>query len=222
MSDPAKKPSKRATYKDVLDSPEHLVAEIINGDLRLSPRPGVPHTVTASSLAALLTGPFQFGTNGPGGWLILAEPELHFADDVVVPDLAGWRIERLPQIHVEVESHEAFLTIAPDWVCEVLSRRTAVDDRLEKLPIYAAAGVGHTWLVDAAKRSLEVFRLHEGNWLIVGTYQGNQQVRAEPFDAIELDLGTIWGYLPPPKSRSSRASEANPDYQYESDFERTT
>jgi Uma2 family endonuclease len=217
VSDPAK---KRATYQDVLDAPDHLIAEIINGDLRLSPRPGAPHTVAQSGLGALLAGPMQFGTNGgPGGWMILFEPELHLGEDIVVPDVAGWRVERMPQIHDDLALHDAYFTIAPDWVCEVLSRRTAVDDRLEKLPIYAAAQVGHAWLVDAAKRSLEVFRLHADTWLVAGVYTGNQTVRAEPFDAIELDLSALWSYLPRPKSRSSRASEANPDYQFEYAFE---
>jgi len=212
MSDPAK---KRATYQDVLDAPEHLVAEIINGELRLSPRPGAPHASAASSLIIELGPPFQKGTNGPGGWVIVIEPELHLGEEIVVPDLAGWRCDRMPAV-----PDAAFFGVPPDWVCEALSRSTETTDRIEKLPIYAAAGVRHAWLIDAAKRSLEVFRLHEGMWLIVAMYQGNQKVRAEPFDAIELDLAAIWAYLPPPKSRSSRASEANPDYQYEYEFER--
>src|SRR5262245_58841510 len=150
MADPAK---RRATYQDVLDAPEHMVAEIIDGDLRLSPRPGGPHTVAASMLGYLLGPPFYLGSGGPGGWIILVEPELHLGDDIVVPDLAGWRIERMP-----IVPDAAFFTLAPDWVCEVLSRSTAVNDRAEKLPIYAASGVGHVWLINPIQHTLEVFR----------------------------------------------------------------
>ncbi|HEY5927467.1 MAG TPA: Uma2 family endonuclease [Kofleriaceae bacterium] len=217
MSDPVK---KRATYQDVRDAHEHTVAEIVDGELRVSPRPGAPHTSAASSLMIELGGPFQKGTNGPGGWIILVEPELHLGEDVLVPDVAGWRVERMPTV-----PEGAYFALPPDWVCEVLSLRTAVDDRLEKLPIYAAAGVRHAWLIDAANRSLEVFRLHEGHWLVVGTYRGSQRVRAEPFDAIELDLGAIWAYLPSP-GRGSRASEPGADYAFafelEYELERST
>jgi Uma2 family endonuclease len=160
-----------------------------------------------------LGGPFRKGWNGPGGWVILVEPELHLSDHVVVPDLAGWRRERMPNV-----PDLPYFNVAPDWVCEALSPRTAFDDRLEKLPIYAAAGIAHAWLIDAAKRTLEVFRLHEGMWLVVGAYQGNRKVRAEPFDAIELDLAAIWEDLPPP--RGTRASESGPAYPYEFEFER--
>ncbi|MBS1118521.1 MAG: hypothetical protein H6Q90_749 [Deltaproteobacteria bacterium] len=197
MADPAK---RRATYQDVLDAPEHLNAEIINGELRLSPRPGGPHTATASALGCLLGSPFQFGNGGPGGWLILDEPELHLAEDIVIPDLAGWRRERMP-----IAPTGSCFELAPDWACEVLSRSTAVNDRAEKLPIYAAAGVPHVWLVDPLQRTVEILRLHGGNWLIVDVYAGSARIRAEPFEAVELDLSQLWAYsaAPPPGSRAS-------------------
>ena len=203
MADPAK---RRATYQDVLDAPAHVNAEIINGELRLSPRPGGPHTASASSLGYLLGPPFQFGSGGPGGWLILAEPELHLADDIVVPDLAGWRRDRMA-----VAPAGSFFTITPDWACEVLSRSTAVNDRAEKLPIYAREGIRHVWLVDARARTLEVLRLHAGHWLIAGVHHGDARVRAEPFEAIELDLSQLWAYsaAPPP---GSRAAESGIEY----------
>jgi len=200
MADPAK---RRATYQDVLDAPEHQVAEIIGGDLRLSPRPGGPHTRSTSALGYLLGPPFDFGSGGPGGWIILDEPELHLGADIVVPDLAGWRRERMPEV-----TGGAYFTLAPDWICEALSRSTAVMDRAEKLPIYAAAGVRHVWLVDAVTRTLEVMRLHEGKWLLLDVHHGDQRVRAEPFDAIELDLSRLWANVAPPPTRASEpASE---------------
>jgi len=203
MSDPAK---RRATYQDVLDAPEHLVAEIIGGELRLSPRPGGPHTVATSRLGYLLGPPFDLGSGGPGGWIILDEPELHLGDDIVVPDLAGWRRERLT-----VVPGGAFFTLAPDWICEALSPSTAVHDRSEKLPIYATAGVRHLWLVDARQRSLEVLRLHDGKWLIVDVHRGDVRVRAEPFDEIELDLAALWRDAAP-LPWGTRASEYGTEY----------
>jgi Uma2 family endonuclease len=197
---------KRATYQDVLDAPEHVVAEILNGVLYLSPRPGARHTRATSTLGGELCGPFDRGRGGPGGWFILDEPELHTGEDIVVPDLAGWRRERMPVI-----PDAAYFTLAPDWVCEALSPSTAKLDRALKLPCYAAFGVQYLWLVDARQRMLEVMRLHEGKWLVLGVHQDDQRVRAEPFEAIELDLALLWEGVPP---LPTRASEGALEYTY--------
>jgi Uma2 family endonuclease len=204
MSEGAK---QRATYQEVLDAPEHMVAEIIDGELHLSPRPGGPHTSAASRLGHLLGPPFDLGRGGPGGWLILDEPELHLGPDVVVPDLAGWRRERLPLV-----PHEAFFTLAPDWVCEVLSRSTAAIDRAGKLPIYARAGVRHAWLMDAVQRTLELLRAPDGAWLIAAVHRGDARVRVEPFEAIEIDLAVLWAAIAPPPPRGTRAAEEAAEY----------
>jgi Uma2 family endonuclease len=206
MADPAK---RRATYQDVLDAPDNLVAEIVGGELRLSPRPGGPHTGAAARLITLLAPPFDLGSGGPGGWIILLEPELHLGDDIVVPDLAGWRRDRLSAV-----PNDAFFTLRPDWVCELLSRRTAVHDRAEKLPIYASAEVPNVWLVDPVQRTLEVFRRQGDTWLVVAVHRGDVRVRAEPFHAIELDLGLLWANLAPPPLRGTRASESATEYEY--------
>ncbi len=134
---------KRATYEDVLNAPENKVAEILDGELFLSPRPAPRHAVAAVGCSGALGRPFDDGVGGPGGWWILDEPELHFGEQVVVPDLAGWRRERLPAM-----PDEAFFSLAPDWVCEVLSPSTERIDRGRKLRIYAEAGVAHAWLVN--------------------------------------------------------------------------
>lgn len=199
MAEPAR---RRATYQDVLDAPEHKVAEIINGELRLSPRPRAGHQSVSSSLGAELMSPFGRGRGGPGGWLFLDEPELHFGDDIVVPDIAGWRRERLPV----VDGDAAYLTLAPDWLCEVLSPSTETWDRADKLPVYATAGVGHIWLINPRQRTLEVLRLHEGKWLTLAVHRDDQRVRAEPFDAIELDLAMLWADLLPPLRASEGAA----------------
>lgn len=184
MGDPAE---RRATYDELLRVPAHLVAEIVAGVLHTSPRPAARHALSSSILGSDLINPFGRGRGGPGGWHILNEPELHLGADVLVPDMAGWRRERMP----EVPDVAAF-TIAPDWVCEVLSPSTARLDRAEKLPVYAREGVTHVWLVDPVLKTLEVLRREAGSWLLVKVWSGDVAVRAEPFDAIELDLSALW------------------------------
>jgi Uma2 family endonuclease len=182
-------PGRRATYADLEQVPGHKVAEILDGVLIVNPRPASPHAAAASSLGEELGPPFKRGRGGPGGWVLLDEPELHLGPDpdVVVPDLAGWRRERMPEM-----PHAAFFTLAPDWICEVLSPSTEAVDRTTKLPIYAREEVRHAWLVDPLVRTLEVLRLEARAWRIVATWRDDARVRAEPFDAIELDLAVLW------------------------------
>ncbi|MEJ7599335.1 MAG: Uma2 family endonuclease [Kofleriaceae bacterium] len=205
MYDPTK---RNATYQDVLDAPDHLTAELLDGDLYLSPRPGGPHASVASTLGYLLGPPFQLGAGGPGGWIILAEPAPHLRPETrrVAPHLAGWRRVRMPEV-----TGTAYFTIVPDWICEVLSPSNAIHDRSKKLPLYAASGVAHLWLVDPLQRSVEVMRLHEGKWLLLDVHQGDGRVRAEPFDMIELDLALLWAVLPKPQP--TRASEIAAEYR---------
>jgi Uma2 family endonuclease len=184
MGNPAK---RGATYEDLLAVPEHLIAEILDGELVTQPRPASLHARAASSLGGELYGPFDRGRGGPGGWVILDEPELHLHGNVLVPDLAGWRREHMPSV-----PDAAAFEIAPDWVCEVLSPGTAARDRSRKLPIYAAEKVAHIWLVDPIVQTLEVFRLDATGWRLVGTWEGAAVVRAEPFEAIELELAALW------------------------------
>jgi len=185
MAAPAK---RRATYQDVIEAPEHMIAELIDGELLLHPRPALPHAAASSALGEELGPPFKRGRGGPGGWIIVDEPELHFEDNVLVPDLAGWRRERMPLIPTD----KPYLELMPDWVCEVASPGTGKIDRRHKLPLYARAEVSHVWLVDPLQRTLEVLRRHGPQWLIVGTWADDERVRAEPFDAIELELGILW------------------------------
>jgi Uma2 family endonuclease len=193
---------RRATYQDLVAAPEHKVAEIIDGELFLSPRPAPRHALAAAALGEELGPPFKRGRGGPGGWMILDEPELHLGEDVLVPDLAGWRTERLPAI-----PSEPYFTLEPDWICEVLSPSTERLDRTRKLALHARAGVRHAWLIHPVHRSLEVLRLHEGSWLLVAVHRDDQRVRAEPFDAIELDLAILWAGAPPVDEGPWRASE---------------
>jgi Uma2 family endonuclease len=182
-----------ATYEDLLRVPDHFVAEIVDGDLYATPRPSPRHSSASSGLGGALHGPFDRGRGGPGGWRVLDELELHLGPDVLVPDIAAWRRERLPRI-----PDEAFMSLAPDWVCEVLSPSTAALDRVRKLAVYAREGVAHAWLVDPIARTLEVLKLDAPRWSIIATHEGRDVIRAQPFDAIELDLTLLWDDPPPP------------------------
>ena len=179
---------KNATYDDLREVPDRFVAEMFDGDLYAFPRPALPHSRAASVLGAALMGPFDQGRNGPGGWLFLDEPELHFGNDVLVPDLAAWRRTRLPAL-----SADAYLTLPPDWVCEVLSPSTEKLDRGKKLRVYARERVAYVWLIDPSQQALEVLALDErGEWAKRGAFEGRVNVRAAPFDAVELELGALW------------------------------
>jgi Uma2 family endonuclease len=183
-------PRRRATYDDLVRVPEHMVAEIIDGELVVSPRPASPHARAASVLGADLNGAFDRppgDPKGPGGWWILFEPELHLDGDVVVPDVVGWRRDRMP-----VMPNTPAFQDAPDWICEVVSISTATVDRGRKMRIYARAGVHHLWIVDPILRTLEVYELAADRWVVAGAYGGTEPVRAAPFDVIELDVARWW------------------------------
>ena len=184
MAEPAR---RRATYSDLLAVPAHRVAEILKGELHTSPRPSPSHARAASSLGGELYGPFDRGRGGPGGWVILIEPELHLQADVLVPDIAGWRRERMPSL----PDSSAF-ELSPDWVCEVLSPSTASVDRTEKLPIYARERVTHVWLVDPLLQTLEVLRLDGVGYRIVGAWRAEAVVQVEPFEALPIRLTDLW------------------------------
>lgn len=194
MGLPAMKP-RRATFADLEAVPPPRVAELIRGTLYIFNRPAARHANASSGLGGELRGPFHRGRGGPGGWIILDEPELHFPDptepgaiNVLVPDLAGWRRERMP----EVPDVAAF-KLAPDWICEVLSKSTEDVDREEKMPVYAREGVRHAWRIDPLTKTLEVHTLAaNGTWGAPEIHRGADVVRATPFEAIELDLSALW------------------------------
>ena len=182
-------PKRKATYDNVLAAPEHKVAEILDGELFLSPRPAFPHARASSRLGAALDAFDEEGSSParPGGWIFLIEPELHFGSDVVVPDIAGWRRERMPRV-----PNVPWFELAPDWLCETLSPSTARIDRTRKLAIYAREGVRHVWLVDPLQRTLEVLALDGTRWFVAENHGGNDVVRAAPFAAMEIELARLW------------------------------
>lgn len=182
-----------ATKEDLKTIPEGWVGQIIDGELWALPRPAFGHGRVTSELGFELIGPFGRGRGGPGGWLILDEPELHLHDDVLVPDLAGWRRERMP---VDPAADTAFLTVASDWVCEVLSPSTARLDRVKKWRSYLRERVSWLWLIDPIARTLEAFRFDGEQFQNVGTWESGERARAAPFEAIEIELDALWGPAP--------------------------
>jgi Uma2 family endonuclease len=178
---------KPATYEDLLQVPEHLIAEILNGELHTQPRPAPRHARAASALGGKLSDPFDIGHGGPGGWWILDEPEVHLGDHVIVPDIAGWRRERLPTL-----PDTAWIDLAPDWVCEILSPGTAKTDRAVKMPIYATHQVQWLWLIDPALRTLESFALRDNRWTLEATLRDSDSVALPPFEAVPFPLADLW------------------------------
>lgn len=168
--------------------------ECIRGVKLMSPRPALRHAVLAGALHRLL-GPFdqlllrrKAGGGGKGGgWWLLFEPELHLGEETLIPDLAGWRAERMPQV-----PDTAYATLAPDWVCEVLSPSTRAIDRYAKMPAYAEAGVAWVWLVELATQALEVYKLKDGALRLHRKYHGEVRVRARPFERLTIHLGVLW------------------------------
>ncbi len=181
---------RQANYEDVLNAPPHKVAEVIDGELVVSPRPAGPHAAAMVALAEELGPPFKRGRGGPGGWIILVEPELHLGREILVPDLAGWRRETMSAV-----ANEPYFTIRPDWVAEILSPSTERFDRGDKVRLYGRAGVSHAWLINPLQRILEVLRLSAevpASWTTTGVFRDDAKVRAEPFEAFELDLAVLW------------------------------
>jgi Uma2 family endonuclease len=177
------------TVEAYRNAPDNVVAEILEGRISLTPRPEPRNAKTKTHLAGALGGFHDPDEGDPGGWVVLIEPELHLGPlpDVIDPDLAGWRRERLPE-----EPEDAAIRVVPDWVCEILSDRTEAMDRGPKRRIYRREGVSHLWLCDPRIQTLEVYRLEGGRWTELDTYEGDAKVRVEPFEAIELDLGRLW------------------------------
>lgn len=176
-----------ATLADLASVPENMVGELIGGELIATPRPANRHAFAATALIGELYSPFQRGRDGPGGWLLVVEPQLRLGDEVFVPDVAGWRRERLPRV-----PDAAQFTLVPDWACEILSKSTSRTDRMLKLPAYLREGVRFVWLVDPQLRAVEAFRNDGAQWVLAATQAGSVQVRLPPFEASELDLAALW------------------------------
>ena len=185
MPSPAK---RKAVYDDLCNLPQNVTGEIIKGELYTSPWPHPRHSNVVSAVGSELKPPYQFKKGGgPGGWIILIEPEVMLGEDLLVPDLAGWKKERLPKL-----PKENWISVVPDWVCEILSPSTVRIDRVRKMPIYAEYKVSYFWLIDPIVNTLETFQLKDGVWMVVGNYADTEKVWAAPFSEVEIDLANLW------------------------------
>jgi Uma2 family endonuclease len=180
---------RRATYEDLMRVPDTMVAEIVDGELVVSPRPACPRALAGSEISADLLPAFHGSParTGAGGWWILIEPELHFAEDVLVPDIAAWRCRRMA-----VVPNTAAITLPPDWVCEIISPSSVRHDRIAKMRCYARNDVETVWLVDPLARTLEAFRQNDGQWSVTASHAGDEVVHVEPFAELEIRLERWW------------------------------
>jgi Uma2 family endonuclease len=178
---------KKAVYEDLYSIPDNMIGEIIHGELIAMPRPSFRHSNAAAGITDEIRGPFHIGRGGPGGWIILYEPEVCLGENLLVPDIAGWKKERLPK-----PPDENYTIVPPDWVCEVLSPSTVRIDRIRKMHIYAQFNVPYSWLIDPVARTLEVFKLESGRWILLSAHSDNDKVHAEPFEEIEIALQNLW------------------------------
>ena len=179
---------RKATYEDLYNIPENMTGEIIAGELIVTPRPSRKHGFCVTALGTAVTGQYQFGQGGgPGGWVIIIEPELGLGENIVVPDLAGWKRERFP-----FQEESNWISVVPNWICEILSPSTLRNDKVKKMPLYAQYGVEHIWLVDPSAMTLDAFRLESGRWLLLGSFADHDQVRVEPFLEMPISLEKLW------------------------------
>jgi len=181
-------PRRPATLADLAGVPSTHTGHIIDGRLYTLPRPRFRHGRAQSELLTTLSPPFGRGVGGPGGWLFIVEPELHLGANAIVPDLAGWRREGL-----DVAALDPYPTVAPAWCCEVLSPSTETFDRGAKAEALAAAGVAWLWFVDPEARTLEAYHRDGKTWRPAGSWQGAEEVKASPFEALIWPLGALWG-----------------------------
>jgi Uma2 family endonuclease len=184
-----------ATWEDLLATPDDgRTYEVLSGEIEGVPRPLPRHGRSQAQLCARLSGPFDPGDERPGSWWLIIEPDVRLSPhDIVSPDLAGWRRERLP-----VFPETRPIDLAPDWVCEVVCPSDGGRDRVRKADLYLRSNVAFYWILDPAERTLEAFAAREGAWLRPGAWSDGDSPRIPPFESIEIDVGGLF----PPRRRS--------------------
>jgi Uma2 family endonuclease len=187
---PSVKGPARATVASFLAIPdEERFHELIDGEIVRKASPSAEHGTTQLILGATLLGPFgrQPPSGGPGGWWLVTEVEIRFGDDICRPDVAGWRRSTVPE-----RPRGRIVPVVPQWTCEVLSEDER-NDLVRKKHIYHRHHVDHYWMLDPEQGTLAVYRWHSEGYLEVLSAQRGQVVRAEPFDAIDLEIGALFG-----------------------------
>lgn len=180
------------TIEEWLAQPSERRLELIDGEFIEKALPDVPHAISQAGVLVTLHPQFHRKPGGagpgPGGWWILPEVDIQLGENGYRPDVAGWRRERSPS-----PPPGRPVTVTPDWICEVLSDSNRHNDTIRKLRRYHEAGVPHYWLIDPDSGTLNVFRHEAQGYLSVLVADRGQRVRAEPFDAIEVDVGVLLG-----------------------------
>jgi len=183
--------SKRATFADLLALPDHVRAEVIHGSIVEKASPSGEHGGSQLAIGIVLGRRFQRRPGGrwPGGWWLVSEAEVEYeAHEIYVHDVAGWRRERLPE-----RPTGRPLRTRPDWACEILSPSNAKRDLVDKFQTLQRTGVPHYWVIDPTEQTLIVHRWQPAGYLVVLTASAGDVVRAEPFDAVELRVATLFG-----------------------------
>ncbi|MEN9797015.1 MAG: hypothetical protein RL653_711 [Pseudomonadota bacterium] len=185
----------RMTSAEVLALPEERRLEVIAGRVEEKAAPSNHHGLSLAQLGGRVTESFgRHGGGRPGGWWILSDVDLELGpEDLVRPDLAGWRREKLPKVPPGRP-----MRVVPDWVCEIVSPSNARRDRVEKVRLYHRAGVGHYWLLEPEAATLTVLQHEPAGYRVVQVAAGTERVRAAPFEQLEFSLAELLGDEPDP------------------------
>jgi len=182
------KPAGTATYQDILDAPDDMRAEVVNGELHLLPRAAPRHQRFSFLFGNALETSLRDRKSGHSGWVFIPDTNVHLSDhDICGPDIAGWRVETMPDV-----PETAHITIRPDWVCEIISPSSERLDRHDKFAMYANFGIPYYWIVDHRNRLVEAYALEQGRWVAIGVGSNDDAISFAPFDTIGLELGRLW------------------------------
>jgi Uma2 family endonuclease len=182
------------TSKEVLLEPEERRLEVIDGVAEEKAAPGFNHALVVNQLGGIVGQAFgRKGRGGPGGWWITNDPDIELSSlDLVRPDVAGWRRERMPERPVVRP-----VTVAPDWICEILSPSNRKRDLVDKHNLYHRHGVSHYWQVDPEAQTLTVLGHEPDGYKVLLVASGLQPVRAAPFEQLEFSVAELLGEEPP-------------------------
>jgi Uma2 family endonuclease len=169
--------------------------EFVGGELIEKAAPSGEHGDAQAGVVSAVRPPFQrrLGGGGPGGWWIATEVEVLLdKSDVVRPDVVGWRRQSSPERPTGTPVRQR-----PDWICEIVSPSDAKDDTVEKLRLYHRAATTHHWIVDLRDATVTVMRWSADGYVTLQRAERGEIIRAEPFEAIEIAVGTLFGDDPP-------------------------